>query len=146
LLELLPLPAPLTPFPQAEMSAPWVEWLAGQPDGAVVMIPLPVSGRVRDYQPTLIAMHQGLVHGHPLVNGYSGFFPNDYEQLRREMVAFPTTGWCVLFRLGVTYLVISQAWLTPERQALFGQDPGLPPPLFQDAAVVIYPLPTSHNC
>ena len=146
LLELLPLPARLTPFSQTEITAPWVEWLAEQPDGVVAMIPFPVRGRVRDYQPTLIAMHQSLVHGHPLVNGYSGFFPNAYDQLRQEMAAFPTTGWCDLARLDVTYLVISRDWLTPERQALLGQDAGLPPPLFQDETKIMYTLPPQPDC
>lgn len=146
LLELLPLPARLTPFPQAEINAPWVGWLAGQPDGVVAMIPFPVSGRVRDYQPTLIAMHQGLEHGHPLVNGYSGFFPDTYDQLRREMTTFPITGWCDLYRLDVTYLVISRDWLTREREVLLSQDPDLPPPLFQDDTALVYPLPAPPDC
>lgn len=146
LLELLPLPARLTPFPQAEMSAPWVAWLAGQPDGAVVMIPLPVSGRARDYQSTLIAMHQEFIHGHPLVNGYSGFFPAAYGQLHREMAEFPFAGWCSLTRLDVAYLVISRDWLTLEREARLAQDLGLSPPLFQDATTVIYAIPAYLDC
>ena len=76
-------------------------------------------------------MHQGLEYGHPPVNGYYGFFPDSYDQLRQEMSTFSTTGWCDLTRLDVAYLVVSRDWLTPERIALLGQDPGLPYPSFR---------------
>jgi hypothetical protein len=74
-LEVLPWGKRLTPFPSAALEAPFVDYLRGQPDGAVVMLPPAASGSTADHAPTVLAMLQALRHGHPIVNGYSGFFP-----------------------------------------------------------------------
>ncbi len=67
----------------------WVQWLHDAPEGAVAMVPFPGSGSVYDYEATTIAMLAGLEHGHPLVNGYTGLFPETYRQLRAVMQSFP---------------------------------------------------------
>ncbi len=69
----------------------WVQWLDRAPPGAVAMVPFPPSGRASDYEDTTIAMLAQLEHGHPLVNGYTGFFPDEYKRLRFHMERFPET-------------------------------------------------------
>jgi hypothetical protein len=116
LLEVATPPANLYPFPFNQMHAPWIEWLAAQPSGAVAMVPFPVGSRARDYEATVLAMLQALAHHHPLVNGYSGFFPLDYLRLRWAMHDFPNARSLALLRTdGVRYLVVDRAWLTDKR-------------------------------
>jgi hypothetical protein len=67
----------------------WVRWLADAPDGAAVMVPFPASGSVNDYEDTTTAMLASLEHGHPIVNGYTGLFPQAYADLRADMELFP---------------------------------------------------------
>ncbi len=67
----------------------WVQWLADRPGGAVAMVPFPASGSVVDYEDTTTAMLAQFEHGHPLVNGYTGLFPDDYRELRFRMEVFP---------------------------------------------------------
>src|SRR5262249_53016858 len=56
-------------------NADWVAYLSAQPRGPVAMVPFPRGPTSVDYADTTTAMLLGLEHGHPLVNGYSGFFP-----------------------------------------------------------------------
>ena len=44
---------------------------------------LPLGESVAD----VAAMFRGMYHGHPVVNGYSGFFPRSYEVLRSGLMA-----------------------------------------------------------
>ncbi len=67
----------------------WVTWLRTAPDGAVAMVPFPPSGSVVDYEDTTTAMLAQFEHDHPLVNGYTGLFPDDYRELRFRMEVFP---------------------------------------------------------
>jgi hypothetical protein len=67
----------------------WVQWLATAADGAVAMVPFPASGSVVDYEDTTTAMLAQFEHDHPLVNGYTGLFPDDYRELRFRMEVFP---------------------------------------------------------
>lgn len=61
-------------------------------------------------------MLQGLEHGNPLVNGYSGFFPQSYWALKAAMTNFPDERSLAHLReSGVVYVVIQKEWLTAER-------------------------------
>jgi hypothetical protein len=136
-LETLVAPIRLSAFPFAQLDQPWIKWLAGQPPGAVAMAPFPKSGQVRDYESTTVAMLQALEHGHPLVNGYSGFFPSSYLTLRRAMQSFPDSKSVQLaLDSGVQYLVVERAWLTESRSARLTAYPFQL--LFTDAEVWIY--------
>ncbi len=85
---------------------------------AVAMVPFPASGDVEDYEPTARWMLQGLDHGHPLVNGYSGLFPADYERLEAAMQTFPDAdGLAALRARGVGWVVVDRRALAPDRRA-----------------------------
>ncbi|GAB4581242.1 MAG: hypothetical protein Fur0022_39890 [Anaerolineales bacterium] len=73
-----------------EILAPpeWVWWLRTQPEGAAIIFPFAEGRSVEAFEPTAVGMVWGLVHGKPLVNGYSGFFPQ-VDREWRGMVA----GW-----------------------------------------------------
>jgi hypothetical protein len=115
LAEGLAFPARLYALPAGPLQADWVAWLSreAQPDGAVAMIPFPARSTVNEYEATVIAMLQALEHHHPIVNGYSGWFPLEYRRLRRAMVFFPDArSQDLLCRSGAVYWVVDTAALS----------------------------------
>ncbi len=78
-------------LPDAADQRDWLTWAQRQaPAGAVfACIPLPDGATVGAYQDTAVWMYWGMWHKHPLVNGYSGFFPNQFLALREAALHFP---------------------------------------------------------
>ncbi|NJM08536.1 hypothetical protein HC891_23670 [Candidatus Gracilibacteria bacterium] len=137
LVETAIVPAHLAPAP--ERTPIWVAWLAEQPPGAVAVVPFPENGSPQAYEATTIMMLQALEHRHPLVNGYSGFFPGDYLRLRRAMANFPDEASLRLLMTTETrYLVIDHAWLTQTRQERLNSM--ALHPLYSDTRVRVYQL------
>ena len=101
-----------------DRSTRWVTWLDDHPGGAVVALP-PAPGQAEeDFEATTAAMVQSLEHGHPLVNGYSGFFPDRDEDLRARLERFPEpTVLAELRDLGVDYAVADPSWWTDQQAA-----------------------------
>lgn len=115
LTETATLPARLARAP--EQAPAWARWLAAQPAGVVVVVPFPADGSAWAYEGTVVAMLQAFTHQHPLVNGYSGFFPADYLRLRRTMAGFPNAETLrLLEQVGTRYVVVTRTWLTPQRE------------------------------
>jgi hypothetical protein len=57
-------------------------------------------------------MLQGLRHGHPLLNGYSGFFPRPTRLMRGVLRRFPDRrSLRFLANAGCHYVVIDRRWL-----------------------------------
>ena len=53
-------------------------------------------------------MYFSLWHWTPMVNGYSGFIPNSYKELRSDMARFPSDdAVAALRRRGVTYVTLN---------------------------------------
>jgi hypothetical protein len=96
-------------FPYAALEEPWIDWLAQQPAGAVAMLPPNMSGKTKDYVDTTVYMLQGLRHGHPIVNGYSGFFPPASDHMVDALREFPST-FCLdaLRQTHVRYAVVDR--------------------------------------
>lgn len=96
----------------------WIDWLVAHPGGAVVMLP-PAPGRgVADFEPTAAAMLQGLEHGHPLANGYTGFFPPGQFEQRELWASFPAADVVADLReRGVRYAVADATWWDSDRDA-----------------------------
>jgi hypothetical protein len=65
----------------------WIMWLRenSQPDEVVVCLPFPTGSTVGDYQETSLWMYWGTLHGRRLVNGYSGFFPRHFVDLKEKL-------------------------------------------------------------
>jgi hypothetical protein len=95
----------------------WVQWLERRPGGAVAMVPFPNGPSADDYADTTVAMLAGLEHGHPLVNGYTGLFPDDYaNELFGAMASFPDDlSATLLAQRRTRYLVARRDWLTAAR-------------------------------
>lgn len=90
-------------------------WLAAtHDDGAVVVLPFAPGPDAADFQPTTLAMLVALDDGHPLVNGYSGFFPRDHADLRRALADFPDdASLAALDEHDTAYAPVDAAWLEP---------------------------------
>jgi hypothetical protein len=63
-------------------------WLAGQPHGVLVELPLPRPEAMWPSHESRF-MFEGMVHWLPMANGYSGFFPASYLELVQIMRTFP---------------------------------------------------------
>lgn len=77
---------PLHPWPQR---APmYANWLVTQPDGVVLELPVPVGHALplHDAEWSFLATF----HRHPVVNGYSGYFPRPYMDLLGALHGFPS--------------------------------------------------------
>ncbi len=122
-LDVVPFGAALTTVPNVA-SMGWVKYLERAPRGTIAMVPFPPTGHVGDFLDTTVGMLAGLEHGHPMVNGYTGLFPAEFDApatsggLWSAMDDFPS--WCgaeQLHQRKVVYLVAARAWFTPARAA-----------------------------
>ncbi|MBS0201297.1 MAG: hypothetical protein JSS49_00250 [Planctomycetes bacterium] len=70
--------------PSTTSTPAWITWLRdnSEPTDAVVCLPFPIGYTVHDYQETSEWMYWGTMHRRPLVNGYSGFFPKEFVDLK----------------------------------------------------------------
>jgi len=99
-----------------DRDTPWISWLSAHPGGAVVALPPAPGPDEEDFEATTAAMVQSLEHGHPLVNGYSAFFPSRDEVLRDRLDAFPTDAILrKLRREHVSYAVADAGWWDADR-------------------------------
>jgi hypothetical protein len=120
----------------------WVRFLRERPGGAIAMVPFPPTNAVDDYEPTTQAMLAGLEHGHPMVNGYSGFFPTQYFALRDVMQGFPDRGLDALRRREVRWVVVARPWLSRERRDGLTSVRGMTR-AYSDDRVVVYRVSAS---
>ncbi|MCC6163782.1 MAG: hypothetical protein IT182_10600 [Acidobacteria bacterium] len=62
-------------------------WLRGQPSGTVVDLPIARAHALPQHEAEW--SFYGRTHGHPLANGYSGYYPRAYLALLGTMIRFP---------------------------------------------------------
>ena len=142
LLEVAILPTSLAaPLPDFAATG-WVRFLRSHQGGAVAMVPFPATNAVEDYEPSTEAMLAARVHGHPLVNGYSGFFPTQYSDLREVMQGFPAQGVASLRVRGVRWVVIDRRWFVTGPADELAATSGLTR-AFADRRAVVYRLSAS---
>lgn len=102
-------------FPDFKANQDWLDALRNAEQdaelrGAVFCLPTHSGESVRDFEPITEWMLLGSVHGAPLVNGYSGFFPPESLKLAEEAAAGPLTGerWRQLYDAGVRYAAVDR--------------------------------------
>jgi hypothetical protein len=131
----------------------WAGWLRDQPDPTVIAhIPFPSDVHVAAYEVETLRMLAQIAHHKPLVNGYSGYFPQvvapngqivpTYTQFQLTMAQqFPDyAALCVLSKgLGVNTLVIDRGWLAQHRSRLTPHHAFLNS-AYRDAQVEIFQL------
>lgn len=113
LLESASVPVPLKAAPAV---SPIYSWLRQQPRAVVMEWPMPRAGSLGfTHEPYY--MYFSIFHWHPLVNGYSGFYPPRYLRFVEGVRHFPNEeaiGY--IRRAGVRYLILHREF-APERYA-----------------------------
>ena len=83
------------------------QWLAKEPKGKVIF-ELPSKGHMGDLARDARYLYWSTKHGQTLVNGYSGYFPPQYEALTAKALRLPEVGELLpdLRQRGTDYLVL----------------------------------------
>lgn len=142
--EVLPEEAQRGGVPDVARHKGWTQFIrennpAGQP---IVCLPFASGNSIGDFDVTTRWMLYGLEHGAPMLNGYSGFFPKSYFELRNFVNAeFPSPKVFDRFaELDVEFVVVSRNYREPEK--LLSESAGKLNLVYRnsDAAVDIYRL------
>ncbi len=150
--ENLAVPTRLVSVPLSPSSA-WADWLRDQPgDTVVAHVPFPAGLHVSDYEIEAWRMFAQVDHQKPIVNGYSGNFPQArtpvglvvpiYTQFQLAMAQqFPTEQLlCIMQRSqDVNVLVVNRDWLA-DHTAQMEAYSGFLEPSYADEHVQIYRL------
>ncbi|MCI0409916.1 MAG: hypothetical protein L0191_15370, partial [Acidobacteria bacterium] len=150
--ENLSVPAPQVRIPLTPRT-PWTAWLRAQPEDTVVAhVPFPGGLHVSDYEIEAWRMFAQIDHRKPMVNGYSGYFPQartpdgqtipTYTRFQLRMAEdFPNDRLlCVLDKaLGVNRLVVGREWLT-SRESRMDLHRDFLRPIHADREVQVYSL------
>jgi hypothetical protein len=84
--------------------------------GGVAELPMPSPGRLPGYDAVYALW--STTHWHPLVNGYSGYYPQSYFDTIQQMQTFPDDPSIDRLRtLGVRYIVVHEAFYPPSEYA-----------------------------
>lgn len=117
--EVRPPVQKLFELPSRTKNYHWITWVknATPPETVLAHLPFPQGTWAEHYQPTTVAMYWQLWHHRPLVNGYSGFFPESFLELKDEVNKLPTQlhGLDLLRQHGVRYCVVDRTWMTREQ-------------------------------
>jgi hypothetical protein len=105
--------------PNTSEHAGWTQFLREHsPAGkSIACLPFATGRKVHDFDTTTRWMCCGLKHGVPMLNGYSGFFPQSYLNLQTLVnKSFPSTEVLEKFAsINVGYLVVARKYCAPEK-------------------------------
>lgn len=116
LLEVRPPVQPLAPLPALDLDLAWLEWVERETaaDDVLALLPFPEGRSVADYLGTTQWMYWQLRHRRPMVNGYSGFFPPSFKELKATMATFPAdAALAALAARGVDWILVHRQFYPP---------------------------------
>ncbi len=89
-VEAVPPVTKLYELPSQKQLPTWVRWLRfeAEPNTAIACLPFPVGSNAENYEDTAVWMYWSTFHHHPLVNGYSGFFPDSFIKMKEGLEQF----------------------------------------------------------
>jgi hypothetical protein len=121
--ELLAAPVPLIDPGTNTQRLPWVQWLQkSSPATKIVHLPMPFGGTPEEFEETTYWMVCQMDHGRAMANGYAGYAPDHTAMLTELMSSFPDSRSIeALRRLGITHVLATTEWLTPQRAAAIEQ-------------------------
>jgi len=114
--EQWPRTGPIQVVPPADPEPTWVRWVRTrtETDDVFAFFPFPRRRRARDYTVTAQWMYWQTFHWRPMVNGYSGYFPASFRELKRRLRDFPSPrGLAALVERGTRYCVVLRAQSPP---------------------------------
>lgn len=108
--------APLQLVEHYNEPPPLYKWLALQPKGVVAEFPVPPPEALPGHEARVLYM--STFHWNPIVNGYSGYYPQSYLRRLDRLEKFPSAeGLAQLRRDGVRYIIVhSDGYSRHERQ------------------------------
>jgi hypothetical protein len=104
-------------LPPLEENRAWIAWVKENTpsDAVLACLPFPRGRTAAAYQETTVWMYWGTFHRRRMVNGYSGFFPRPFLDLKEEMEYFPDPESLEAVReYDVAWSVIHRSWVTRE--------------------------------
>jgi hypothetical protein len=117
-VEVPPAPVCVASVPELRNEEPWVTFVreTASPDQAIVCLPFAAGYTIPDFEQTTRWMLYGSQHGVPLVNGYSGFFPQSWYRTRSMLhrTSLEEDSLSVLAEAGVKLVVVDSRRLTVE--------------------------------
>jgi hypothetical protein len=145
-IEILPPAQPLYKAPDYAVNSAWVEWLGAHTSAVdvIVCIPFPLWPGVKSYEQETEWMYWQTFHHRRMLNGYSGFFPEAFLNLKMPMAEFPKSYAIGILRdMGVSYCVVKRDSIQGEDARLHWRNGPRIEPAFNDdwARVDIYRLP-----
>ena len=112
-------PMELVPYPNT--APPVYDFLARQPAGVVAEFPVPQASALPGPDPAYA--YDSTFHWFPLVNGYSGFYPQSYVDRLDRLAAFPDArALAQLRRDDVRYVIVHSAGAPDARFADLARD------------------------
>lgn len=89
--EILPAPQRLFALPGGGREPAWVSWIKGQPErhAPIACLPFASAPDVVSYEREALRMYWQTMHRRPMLNGYSGYFPEDFTLLKWRLAVFP---------------------------------------------------------
>ncbi|MFM9966018.1 MAG: hypothetical protein ACKV2Q_32960, partial [Planctomycetaceae bacterium] len=123
LIAAFEVPLPKIEFievPSVATQRGWIDWLNQNTsrDTVIAHVPFPRGPLPKDYEAEAWSMYWGLFHQRRMVNGYSGFFPASYLELKTQMQSFPdAASFAALRSRGVSYCVVGQSFVDEQRLA-----------------------------
>jgi hypothetical protein len=91
------------------------EWLAEQPRSVVLELPLSTADKLHIIHDSLY-MLGSTVHWHPILNGYSGYFPPSFFELMEYCETFPDErSVAYLKSRGVDLIVVHGGYMPPDK-------------------------------
>lgn len=110
---------PLAPVPSVWQTRHCIPPARGHETGAVMELPL------GDIVADVGAMYRSISHGHPTVNGYSGYFPPQYVALKEGLEARDPDVLTQLTGDGLVYVMIDRGYgAAPQMSAYVAAQPG----------------------
>ncbi|MCP4175997.1 MAG: hypothetical protein GY758_35090 [Fuerstiella sp.] len=141
----VPAPQPLVAgVPDLNRHAGWTGFVKeNTPDGkSIACLPFSPGTKAANFSVTSRWMYMGTLHGVPLVNGYSGFFPKAYMNLRRQITNDGLTAESLaqLAQMKVHFLVVRRGYTMPQSAGENGRSHALRLVLEDPVGVDVYEL------
>lgn len=124
--EIRPSPLSFAHAPNERQNSQWIHFIREHtpPGSAIVCLPVATGYHVDDFDTTTRWMYYGTFHRVPLVNGYSGFFPQEYFDLQDAINAkfIDASILKKLHEAGVEFLVLNTNLVPQQNRQVLSWD------------------------